>query len=229
VRKGYVERFEDFLFLGGVPSGDEPFGDDVAMMCRGCVAVSMDEPRHAYGSLALPADVAAKYRPDTATVIGRSHHVELPLGARVVVHPYDGKWISGFWNRSYRAKGQVRMYGAVGERFEEAKAVEWDESICGLLLPKFKPLGRHILILRPEEEAREGDIYLPDMEHFRQPMGVVVAKGARCQRDEIQVGNRVIMLNGAMRRFKYTETDPEIGLTERHALIHEEAILCVLT
>jgi chaperonin GroES len=92
---------------------------------------------------------------------------------------------------------------------------------------KFRPLHDRVLVQRLEEEARYGDIIIPDTAKEKPQQGKVIAVGTGKRTEdgktlplEIKVGNRVLF-------GKYSGSEVRID-DEEYLILREEDILGVL-
>lgn len=221
---------ENVIHLGGDPpewlaAALAAARPDVRMM-PGTVLVEMDDERERVGSIVLTDEGSGKLRPDMGTVIQRAWDVPLLIGDRVLVAPYAGKWMANFRAGEYRSKGQVRFYGRLSTMGEDARIVNWHEQVRAVMVgTELRPTGRNVLIRRPELSDKVGNIYLPDVERYREPVATVLETGPLCIHG-LEPGERVIILNGAMKRTQLSGVD--YGGDPDLALIHEDGILCVV-
>lgn len=195
----------------------------------GVVVVEMDEPRHKQGVLFLPDEAKGRYRADSGTVLAAADDTGLLPGTRVLVAPYDGKWMTGFRSGGYRSNGEVRLYGRVAVAGEAARVVLWSRSVRAMTMQeaegiRIKPTGTNVLIRREALQETTGGIMLTDDERFREPVATVLAVGPDCT-GGLEAGDRVIYLNGACKKSILADLEFGTEAEKDLALIDEAGIL----
>ncbi len=195
----------------------------------GVVVVEMDEPRHKQGSLYLPDELQGKFRADSGTVIAVADNVPLVPGDRVLVSPYDGKWMTGFRSGGYRSNGEVRIYGRVALPGEAARVVPWTRSVRAVTSVeaegiRIRPTGKNVLIRRETLHETMGGIMLTDEERYREPIATVLSVGPDCE-SGLTEGDRVIYLNGACKKAILADLEFGTDAEKNLALICEDGIL----
>ena len=188
---------------------------------HGRVVVEMAPYSDKKGSIYLPDKVAANDRSDVGIVLSAGRDSGLEPGDCVLVRPYDGSWRTGFNAGSYKAKGDVRMYGCFGRSQGEVELYDWSDSVLAILNTDLSmtPLKRNLLIKRDPTVTRDGSIYLPDVTVYRTNIGTVVKTGRDC---ELSPGTRVVYHPQAMLEVDQIDGDPDLGICSEDAI---EAIL----
>lgn len=147
----------------------------------GKVVVEMLPEARQIGLIQLPDNVQGVLRPDVGVVLAVGPGVDdLEPGDMVVVRPYDGTWVEGFECDGYKAKGQVRIYGAYHPYSGESLRCDWSESIpVRIREEQMLAVSNNVIIRRTPLIQQQSGLLLPDAEKYRDCMATVVSIGAK--------------------------------------------------
>lgn len=178
------------------------------------------------GGVYIPDRSAKYFRPQVGTVMACTppHRgvMDIVPGDVVIVHPEDGKHVSGFRSRYYNPKEQIRLYRSTSPYHGKALIMPWNESILGKVvmdssIVQLKATGDNVLLKLSEvEESSSGGIVLPQNHQQRPHIAEVISAGALCF--NVYVGQKVFYNRNAI---KELDVEGQKGF----ALIAESGIL----
>lgn len=156
--------------------------------------------------LAIPDDVALAMRPDCGTVIG-SDHEGFRLGDRVLAQRYSGKRIDGFYDGDWQAPSEVALFGITGGAMitkpdlgnSDVAPMRYDAAEALMATfhgEQITPSRGNVLIELETTDKSIGGILMT--ENYRETNPVVTVKGVHPTCQDIEVGGRYIVHEGAI-------------------------------
>lgn len=170
-----------------VPRYAAPEKTGVTMLWDDVLVQMLPAPKHT--GLVLLSDMIAHPLCDCGLVV-ESASDAFKKGDTVLVWPYSGKRVDGFWTPEWSASTEVRFYGNSGGKmldFERGDPLSVPEKVAPerqilmvLTEEGWIPSKNNVLVrLNGLDEATEGGVYLPKSAQCRDNMAKVVAVGPR--------------------------------------------------